>query len=213
MRAVPIPGLPCRPVMLAPVRHPPDTLLWLCRLFHISSRRPAALPPLPLSLFSPRALTPSLPAVAPPSGPPCSTPPASPCVRNAAREFLAGGLLYVEAGELSSRNSDVHHKFRADSNFVYLTGCEEPDYGALIDSETGAPRARAGAGEEGGESNGTEGGGSALPPWPPCMCSLNQPPPPPTLHEHTPLRASLPLRTLHPRCARPARLASAHQAT
>lgn len=51
-----------------------------------------------------------------------------------------GGVLYVASGAQILRNgSDVFHKFRADSNFAYLTGVAEPDCGCLIDSETGAP--------------------------------------------------------------------------
>ncbi|KXZ43505.1 hypothetical protein GPECTOR_88g448 [Gonium pectorale] len=53
------------------------------------------------------------------------------------REFLAGGLLYLEAGEAPRRNgSDVFHRHRSDSYFVYVTGVELPGYGALVDTET-----------------------------------------------------------------------------
>ncbi|KAG2494091.1 hypothetical protein HYH03_007730 [Edaphochlamys debaryana] len=53
-------------------------------------------------------------------------------------EFLAGGLLYLEAGEAPPRNgSDVFHRHRSCSNFVYMTGCEQPGFAALVDAETG----------------------------------------------------------------------------
>eukprot|EP00198_Chlamydomonas_reinhardtii_P012368 XP_001701705.1 predicted protein [Chlamydomonas reinhardtii] len=54
------------------------------------------------------------------------------------KEFLAGGLLYLESGEAPARNgSDVFHRHRSHSHFVYVTGCMAPGYGALIDAETG----------------------------------------------------------------------------
>lgn len=44
----------------------------------------------------------------------------------------------MESGSALPRNgSDVFHRHRAHSNFVYLTGCELPEYAALIDAETG----------------------------------------------------------------------------
>jgi hypothetical protein len=61
------------------------------------------------------------------------------------REWLSGGLLYLEAGTAPPRNgSDVSHRHRSNSNFVYATGCEQPGFAALIDAETGpCPRLRA----------------------------------------------------------------------
>ncbi|GLC33598.1 hypothetical protein PLESTB_000093400 [Pleodorina starrii] len=54
------------------------------------------------------------------------------------REFLGGGLLYLEAGEAPPRNgSDVFHRHRSCSYFVYVTGVELPGYAALVDPETG----------------------------------------------------------------------------
>ncbi|GLI59795.1 hypothetical protein VaNZ11_001760 [Volvox africanus] len=54
------------------------------------------------------------------------------------REFLGGGLLYLEAGEAPPRNgSDVMHRHRSDSYFVYITGVELPGYAALLDPENG----------------------------------------------------------------------------
>lgn len=42
------------------------------------------------------------------------------------------GLALVPASIETIRNDDVHHEFRQDSNFVYLTGFEEPDAVAVI---------------------------------------------------------------------------------
>ncbi|GIL83445.1 hypothetical protein Vretimale_11190 [Volvox reticuliferus] len=54
------------------------------------------------------------------------------------REFLGGGLLYLEAGEAPPRNgSDVMHRHRSDSYFVYTTGVELPGYAAVLDPENG----------------------------------------------------------------------------
>ena len=55
------------------------------------------------------------------------------------KECLSGGLLYLEAGDPILRNgSDVFHPFRADSNFLYVTGVNQPGFGCLLDSEAGA---------------------------------------------------------------------------
>jgi hypothetical protein len=55
------------------------------------------------------------------------------------REHLAGGLLYLEAGEQILRNgSDVFHAYRADSNFFYVTGVNEPGFACLVDTDRGA---------------------------------------------------------------------------
>ncbi|KAF5831496.1 Creatinase/Aminopeptidase P [Dunaliella salina] len=53
-------------------------------------------------------------------------------------EHIAGGYLYLEAGQLVKRNGpDVFHRFRADSDFVYATGChDQPGAAALLDTET-----------------------------------------------------------------------------
>ena len=55
------------------------------------------------------------------------------------KECLSGGLLYLEAGDPILRNgSDVFHPFRADSNFLYVTGVNQPGFGCLLDAEAGA---------------------------------------------------------------------------
>lgn len=54
------------------------------------------------------------------------------------QEFLGGGLIYLEAGEALHRNgSDVMHRHRSNSYFVYVTGVELPGYAALLEPETG----------------------------------------------------------------------------
>jgi hypothetical protein len=52
-------------------------------------------------------------------------------------ELLAGGLVWLAAGEPARRNGDCTHAFRADSNFFYVTGVEEPRWGCLLDVDTG----------------------------------------------------------------------------
>ena len=42
------------------------------------------------------------------------------------------GIAVIPAGVEQTRNDDVHHDFRQDSNFFYLTGFEEPDAVAVI---------------------------------------------------------------------------------
>jgi len=44
----------------------------------------------------------------------------------------SGGLVIIPASTETIRNDDVHHEFRQDSNFVYLTGFEEPDAVAVL---------------------------------------------------------------------------------
>lgn len=51
--------------------------------------------------------------------------------------LVAGGLIYVSGGDLKHRNgADVYYKFRPSSNFVYLTGVQEPGFACLLDPET-----------------------------------------------------------------------------
>ncbi len=44
----------------------------------------------------------------------------------------SGGIAVVPAATEAVRNHDVHHAFRQDSDFVYLTGFHEPDAVAVI---------------------------------------------------------------------------------
>ncbi|EFJ45292.1 hypothetical protein VOLCADRAFT_106021 [Volvox carteri f. nagariensis] len=54
------------------------------------------------------------------------------------REFLGGGLLYLEGGEAPPRNgTDVMHRHRSNSYFVYVTGVELPGFAALLEPESG----------------------------------------------------------------------------
>ena len=51
---------------------------------------------------------------------------------NLARIVGSGGIAVVPASAESVRNDDVHHQFRQDSGFAYLTGFYEPDAVAVI---------------------------------------------------------------------------------
>lgn len=56
------------------------------------------------------------------------------------KECLGGGLLYLESGEQVLRNgADVFHPHRADSNFLYVTGINQPSFGCLLDVDAGRP--------------------------------------------------------------------------
>ena len=46
---------------------------------------------------------------------------------------IGGDIAVIPAGKESIRNHDVHHVFRQDSDFWYLTGFEEPDAVAVLD--------------------------------------------------------------------------------
>lgn len=49
---------------------------------------------------------------------------------------LKEGLIFVSSAPETSRNSDVNHPFRQDSDFLYLSGIEEPNSHLLIDPKT-----------------------------------------------------------------------------
>jgi len=54
------------------------------------------------------------------------------------KESLSGGLLYLESGDQILRNgSDVFFPFRADSNFLYITGVNQPNFGCILDTDSG----------------------------------------------------------------------------
>jgi hypothetical protein len=56
------------------------------------------------------------------------------------KECLGGGIIYLEAGEPVLRNgSDVFHAFRANSNFLYTTGINQPGFSCLLDVDDGKP--------------------------------------------------------------------------
>ncbi|KAI8473827.1 MAG: peptidase M24, structural domain-containing protein [Monoraphidium minutum] len=81
------------------------------------------------------------PAAAPaPGGLPRVVPLAEQCreLREKLRgEVLAGGLVWLSAGDLQPRNGDVFHAFRAASDFVYAAGVTEPGWGCLLDLDSG----------------------------------------------------------------------------
>src|SRR5262245_7378177 len=47
-------------------------------------------------------------------------------------EALGDGLAVIPGARETLRNGDVHHEFRQDSDFYYLTGFDEPDAVALF---------------------------------------------------------------------------------
>ncbi|MBI4678452.1 MAG: aminopeptidase P family protein [Elusimicrobia bacterium] len=53
--------------------------------------------------------------------------------RNALASKLSDGLIVLAGGSPVLRNGDVHHPFRQRSDFLYLTGVEEPDCWVVID--------------------------------------------------------------------------------
>lgn len=52
-----------------------------------------------------------------------------------ARRLRGRGIIHVEGGKPVPRNFDVEYAFRQKSDFLYLTGVEEPGYELLIDPE------------------------------------------------------------------------------
>ncbi len=53
--------------------------------------------------------------------------------RSAFMGQLGDGIAIIPAGVLQTRNDDVDHAFRQDSNFFFLTGFPEPDAVAVLD--------------------------------------------------------------------------------
>ena len=47
-------------------------------------------------------------------------------------EALGDGLAVIPGARETARNGDVHHEFRQDSDFYYLTGFDEPDAAAIF---------------------------------------------------------------------------------
>ena len=52
-----------------------------------------------------------------------------------ANTLKTGDLVIVPAARLTTRNNDVHHRFRQDSDFYYLTRFLEPDAVAIIEPD------------------------------------------------------------------------------
>ncbi len=48
-------------------------------------------------------------------------------------DWLGDGIAVVPAATETVRNDDVHHEFRQDSDFYFLTGFDEPDAVAVLD--------------------------------------------------------------------------------
>jgi Xaa-Pro aminopeptidase len=57
--------------------------------------------------------------------------------RRALANALPDGLILLSAAPEVVRNGDVHHRYRQDSDFLWLTGVQEPGYALLIDPPRG----------------------------------------------------------------------------
>ena len=57
--------------------------------------------------------------------------------RRALAAQLPHGLIVLSAAPEAVRNGDVNHRYRQDSDFLWLTGVEEPGYALLIDARRG----------------------------------------------------------------------------
>jgi Xaa-Pro aminopeptidase len=57
--------------------------------------------------------------------------------RRALANRLPDGLIVVSAAPQVIRNGDVHHRYRQDSDFLWLTGVQEPGYALVIDPRGG----------------------------------------------------------------------------
>jgi Xaa-Pro aminopeptidase len=57
--------------------------------------------------------------------------------RQALAKHLPDGLVVLSAATEAVRNGDVNHRYRQDSDFLWLTGVQEPGYALLIDSRRG----------------------------------------------------------------------------
>ena len=58
--------------------------------------------------------------------------------RQALARRLPEGLILLAAAPEILRNGDVHFRYRQASDFLYLTGVEEPGYALLLDPARGA---------------------------------------------------------------------------
>jgi Xaa-Pro aminopeptidase len=54
--------------------------------------------------------------------------------RRALAKHLPGGLIVLSAAPEAVRNGDVNHRYRQDSDFLWLTGVQESGYALVIDS-------------------------------------------------------------------------------
>jgi len=57
--------------------------------------------------------------------------------RRALAARLPDGLIVLSAAPEAVRNGDVNHRYRQDSDFLWLTGVQEPGYALLIDARRG----------------------------------------------------------------------------
>ena len=70
-------------------------------------------------------------------------PAATYCATRRARiaEEFSGRTIVVATGNYKVRANDTDYRFRAGTDFFYLTGCDEPDAVLVIAPETDGPRA------------------------------------------------------------------------
>src|SRR4029079_16645507 len=52
------------------------------------------------------------------------------------RRMAPKSVAIIPGAHDTRRSNDTHYRFRQDSDFLYLTGFEEPDSGAIIRAET-----------------------------------------------------------------------------
>jgi Xaa-Pro aminopeptidase len=57
--------------------------------------------------------------------------------RRALATHLSDGLIVLSAAPEAVRNGDVNHRYRQDSDFLWLTGVEEPGYALVLDPRRG----------------------------------------------------------------------------
>jgi Xaa-Pro aminopeptidase len=57
--------------------------------------------------------------------------------RRALATHLSDGLIVLSAAPEAVRNGDVNHRYRQDSDFLWLTGVEEPGYTLVLDARRG----------------------------------------------------------------------------
>lgn len=50
---------------------------------------------------------------------------------------LPNGIIFVAGDSITYRNYDVNYRFRQNSDFLYLTGCEQADHYLLIEGKSG----------------------------------------------------------------------------
>jgi Xaa-Pro aminopeptidase len=60
--------------------------------------------------------------------------------RDELADYIGDGVVLVSAGKLKNRNSSVNYLFKADTNFFYMTGFEEPESVAVFYNDGESPK-------------------------------------------------------------------------